>query len=133
MESAPEAYGPHLTIDAYGCSKERLADLDLVYDFLDRLPGIIGMEKITKPYVFKHKAAPDPDWGITGVVIIATSHCSFHSYPQLGVVFVDVFSCRNFDTAKARDFFEDTFKAQKMDVHEVKRGIYFHECNGGVW
>jgi S-adenosylmethionine decarboxylase len=123
-------YGPHLTIDAYGCSKERLASLEAAFDFLDRMPGVIGMEKITKPYVFRHLAPPDPEWGITGVVIIATSHVSFHSYPQMGVCFVDVFSCRPFDTRRAVDFFQETFGGDEVEIREVKRGLHFHETGG---
>jgi S-adenosylmethionine decarboxylase len=135
MEDTPngQPYGPHLTIDAYGCEKERLASLDVVFDFLDRMPDVIGMQKITKPYVFKHLAEPDPEWGITGVVIIATSHCSIHTYPQRGVAFVDVFSCKAFDTGKAQEFFQEVFKAKRMDASEVKRGIHFHEIIGGEW
>lgn len=127
MENTPEAYGPHLTIDAYGCDPSRLSDLDTIYSFFDRLPELIEMEKITKPHVFKHKESPDPDWGITGVVIIATSHISIHTYPKKGVCFADVFSCKGFDTAKAKDFFGEIFKPKKMDVHEVKRGIHFND------
>jgi S-adenosylmethionine decarboxylase len=133
MENTPEAYGPHLTIDAYGCPAEKLASLDLIFSFLDKLPGIINMEKITKPYVFKHLESPDPEWGITGVVIIATSHISVHSYPKRGVCFADVFSCKDFDTKKARDYFEEMFAPKTMDVSEVKRGIHFHETLTGGW
>lgn len=135
MEDTPngQPYGPHHTIDAYGCEKERLASLDVVFDFLDRMPDVIGMQKITKPYVFKHLAEPDPEWGITGVVIITTSHCSIHTYPKRGVAFVDVFSCRPFDTGKAQEFFQEMFRARRMDASEVKRGIHFHEMIGGDW
>lgn len=108
-----QPYGPHLTIDAYGCEKERLASLDVVFSFLDRMPEVIGMQKITKPYVFTHLADPDPEWGITGVVIIATSHVSFHSYPELGIAFVDVFSCKVFNTEEAIAFFDRCFNPKK--------------------
>jgi len=127
MDQSPErAYGPHLTVDAYGCPRDALADLGAAFDFLDRLPGIIGMEKITKPHVFRHLSSPDRDWGITGVVIIATSHISIHTYPERGIVFMDAFSCREFDEAKAIEFFNEIFKPARSDVHVTRRGLAFH-------
>jgi len=124
-EVAERAYGPHLTVDAYGCGREALASLEAVHGFLDRMPGVIGMEKITKPYAFRHLAPPDPEWGITGVVIIATSHISFHSYPQLGMAFIDVFSCRAFDEEKALEFVGEMFHPARMDTNTTRRGKDF--------
>lgn len=127
MDQSPErAYGPHLTVDAYGCPRDSLGDLGVAFEFLDRLPEIIEMEKITKPHVFRHKSPPDPDWGITGVVIIATSHISLHSYPERGIVFMDAFSCREFDEQKAIEFFNEIFKPQRSDVNVTRRGLLFY-------
>lgn len=130
MEDTPngQPYGPHLTIDAYGCERERLASLDVVFGFLDRMPDVIGMQKITQPYVFKHLAEPDPEWGITGVVIIATSHCSFHSYPLLGIAFVDIFSCKTFDVENALAYMDECFKPQKTETKLVQRGTGFQKA-----
>ncbi|MFH0890274.1 MAG: S-adenosylmethionine decarboxylase, partial [Candidatus Aenigmatarchaeota archaeon] len=65
------AYGVHLTVDGYGCSKEKLSDMDLVFKALDSLPTIIGMHKITTPYVIPYDGCDKPeDWGISGFVMI---------------------------------------------------------------
>lgn len=121
-------YGPHLTVDAYGCPRAALASLDNVATFLDRMPEVIGMEKITKPYAFRHLAPPDPEWGITGFVVIATSHISIHTYPERGVAFMDVFSCRQFETTKAMEFFNEMFKSATSDIAVVRRGKAFHSA-----
>lgn len=31
-------FGPHLTLDLYGCNEKKLADLDFIYKILDELP-----------------------------------------------------------------------------------------------
>jgi S-adenosylmethionine decarboxylase len=36
---------------------------------------------------------PGPQSGATGVFILSESHASFHTYPELGYLAVDVFSC----------------------------------------
>jgi len=125
-QTLARSYGPHLTVDAYGCPRDALADLGAAFDFLDQLPEVIGMEKITKPYVFRHKSPPDPDWGITGVVIIATSHISIHSYPERGIIFMDAFSCKEFEEARALAFFNEIFKPARSDVNVTRRGLAFH-------
>ena len=47
-------FGPHLMLDGYGCDKDKLTDLNLIYRSLEELPARIGMTKIMPPYVFKY-------------------------------------------------------------------------------
>ncbi|MFH0927753.1 MAG: S-adenosylmethionine decarboxylase, partial [Candidatus Micrarchaeota archaeon] len=75
-------YGPHLTMDMYGCDKERLSSVEFVSKFLDGLPAKIGMTKIIPPYVFKYEGIKPEDWGVSGIVLIAESHIAIHTYPE---------------------------------------------------
>jgi len=119
-------YGPHLTLDLQNCNRKKLEDLDFIFQILDKLPGKIGMTKITAPYVFKYTEGIIPDdWGITGFVVIAESHISIHTYPSKNYVFMDVFSCKEFDTNTAIKFITRAFEAKKADTHVVERGIGF--------
>ncbi|MBI2139868.1 hypothetical protein HYU14_03015, partial [Candidatus Woesearchaeota archaeon] len=49
--SEHQAFGPHLMIDASGCKKSRLIDSLGIYRLLDKMPGLIGMTKMTLPHV----------------------------------------------------------------------------------
>ena len=40
--------------------------------------------------VMSHRFAPQ---GVTVLAMLAESHASVHTYPELGTVFVDVFTC----------------------------------------
>jgi len=51
---------------------------------------------------------------------------SIHTYPERGVAFADVFSCRQFDTAKAMEFFNEVFRPARSDIRVVRRGMSFH-------
>ncbi len=120
-----ESFGPHLTIDAKKCNIAKLKDFNFVFDVLDQLPAKIGMTKITQPYVFKYSGIVPEDAGITGVVIIAESHISIHTFPYKDYVFIDVFSCKNFNTQKAVKLLIDAFESKEADIKVVRRGLDF--------
>ena len=79
-----EGFGPHLTLDLIGCPKEILQDYNLHFNLLKELPEMIGMTPITQPYVFPYSGLVPEDRGITGIVIIAESHLSVHSFEDKG-------------------------------------------------
>ena len=119
-------FGLHVTIDASGCDKRKLASYSLVYDILNDLPGKIGMTKMTLPYVAKwlDKFANGTE-GISGFVMIAESHISIHTFPDQDYIFMDIFSCRSFDTEKAIKYLISSFGARKYETHVLKRGLSF--------
>lgn len=123
-----KGYGPHLTFDGYDADPARLNDMQVVFDFLLKLPAIIGMQRLTQPYVMSYDGADrSNDYGVTGIVIIATSHISIHTYPYDKTFFLDIFSCKQFDQEKALAFIRQTFNAKKEEVELVVRGRYFRQ------
>lgn len=118
-------FGPHLMLDCYGCPKEKLEDIDFVFNILDTFPAKIGMNKIMPPYVFKYHGKVSEDWGISGVVLIAESHISIHTFPDKEHAFVDIFSCKDFDTDYARKELLKLFEATHHEVILLNRGIEF--------
>jgi S-adenosylmethionine decarboxylase len=120
-----ESFGPHLTLDLIGCPKEKLQNLDLHFKLLKDLPSLIGMTPITQPYVFPYSGLVPEDKGITGIVIIAESHLSIHSFEDKGHTFIDMFSCKPFDTELALEFILELFKPESYDMNIVQRGKKF--------
>jgi len=112
-------------IDCYGCNKEKLSDMDMIFDTLDKFPEKIGMTKIMPPYVFKYQGVVPEDYGISGVVLIAESHITIHTFPEKQDAFIDIFSCKDFDTAPATAFVIDLFEAANYDVQLSTRGMEF--------
>ena len=119
-------FGLHVTIDASGCNKRKLSSVTLVYDILNKLPDKIGMTKMTLPYVVKwlDKFAHGTE-GISGFVMIAESHISIHTFPDQDYVFMDIFSCRDFDAEMAIKYLLEAFEATRCEKHVLKRGIDF--------
>src|SRR4051794_4024876 len=114
----------HLTIDGYGGNPELLNNESLVRELLDRYPGEISMTKISVPYVVQYDGGEKPeDKGVTGFVIIAESHISIHTFPERGYVWLDVFSCKDFDSDGATDIIVNTFGLTAITARKLPRGL----------
>jgi S-adenosylmethionine decarboxylase len=62
--------------------------------------------------------------GITGVILLAESHIAVHTWPEIGYIAIDIFTCgKKARPQKALKFFEDYLEPKKMDVKEIKRGV----------
>lgn len=118
-------FGPHLMMDCHGCHPNKINDVALIFDFLNTLPDRVGMTKITQPYVFPYEGLIPEDKGITGVVIIAESHLTFHSFTEKDYFFFDIFSCKYFDIEAVKHIVIETFDVQHVENHHVNRGRYF--------
>lgn len=120
-----EPFGPHITIDLKGCPKQILADYELHFNFLKSLPEMIAMTPITQPYVFPYSGLVPEDRGITGILIIAESHLSIHSFEEKGYCFIDIFSCKPFDYELAINKTLEIFKPTTHEINVVQRGKDF--------
>jgi len=120
-----EEFGPHITLDLKGCPKETLSNYNLHFDYLKNLPELIHMTPITQPYVFPYSGLVPEDKGITGIVIIAESHISVHSFEEKGYCFIDIFSCKDMDVDKAIAITLEMFKPESYELNIVKRGKDF--------
>jgi len=124
-EKVTYGFGPHLMLDCYGCNKEKLSDMDMIFDTLDKFPEKIGMTKIMPPYVFKYRGVVPEDWGISGVVLIAESHITIHTFPDKDHAFIDIFSCKDFDTDYATNYMINLFESKEHEVSLSSRGVEF--------
>ncbi len=120
-------FGPHLTLDLYGCNKEKISNLKYIYDILDQLPEVIGMKKISPPNIVFYPGSEGTfdKGGISGFVLIATSHISVHTFTEQEHAFLDIFSCKDFDVEKAEKYLIEKFEAKKVDKNLFRRGLEF--------
>ena len=67
-------------------------------------------------------------FGVSGVVIIAESHLSIHTWPELGYAAVDLFTCgTKCDPKVAYEFLKNKLNSKKAFFTELNRGILNHE------
>ena len=112
-------------MEAYGCSYEKLTDINLLTNLLDRLPNEMNMTKIMAPYVFEYKGLIPDDWGVSGIVIIAESHLAIHTFPDKGFLTVDIFSCNEFNVRKAISMIVSAYEPKSWDEQLIQRGREF--------
>lgn len=125
MKKPALGYGLHLTLDGYDCDPEKLANLDVIYEFLNTCPDLIRMTKIMPPYVFKYQAKVPEDWGLSGFVLIAESHISIHTYPERKYLSLDIFSCKDFDHHQAVAYATRCFGITRHEINLLDRGVEF--------
>lgn len=124
-------FGEHLTIDGYGGSYEKLNNENLVFETLDSLPGLVGMDKLSVPQVFFAKGNDDKDpGGWTGFVVIAESHISIHTFPARGFLSADIYTCKNgMDTEYILNYFKNKFSLSEIEKNFIKRGTRYPKEN----
>lgn len=115
----------HLIMDGYGSDPQVMASRELIYDLLDKYPAEIGMTKIAPPYVFRYSGSRPEDWGVSGIVPIAESHISIHTFVERCYVNIDVFSCKEFDATRIVRDLKERLKLVKTRCHLLKRGLDF--------
>lgn len=120
-----EGFGLHLTLDGYGGPKKLLADKSLVRKALLNLPILLQMKRISNPQVLWYSGLIPADCGVSGIVMIAESHISIHTFCKKGFLTADVYSCKLFDTEKTINYFKKTFELNDLEINIIRRGLKF--------
>jgi S-adenosylmethionine decarboxylase len=67
-------------------------------------------------------------FGISGVVVIAESHLTIHTWPEYNYAAVDIFTCGEVIKPEvAASYLINQFESKSPSVVEIKRGILSHE------
>lgn len=122
-----ETFGLHLMLDGYGADPTLLADAGRLRALLDSLPAELGMHPISTPLVAAvgPKNRKDPG-GLSGFVMIAESHLSFHTFPSRRFVTIDVYTCQSdLDVAAVSARLIAAFAISDADVHLQHRGLRY--------
>ena len=120
---ARKAPGLHLIGDLHGCRCDARLMHDAAYleDFCKRAVADAGLTTVGALFHSFGEGA-----GVTGVVVLAESHLSIHTWPEAGYVTLDVYVC-NYSTnnrPKAQKLFDDiqaAFNPAAPHLHRVER------------
>ncbi len=67
-------------------------------------------------------------FGISGVVVIAESHLTIHTWPEYDYAAVDIFTCGDIIKPEvAASYLIREFECKNPSIVEMKRGILSHE------
>ena len=70
-------------------------------------------------HIHTHKFSPQ---GVSGVAVLAESHISVHTWPEIGYGAFDVFMCGDADPWRAVDVLARAFETDDIRVKELLRG-----------
>jgi S-adenosylmethionine decarboxylase len=110
--------GRHLIVEYSDCDKRHLNDAQYLEDAMNDAVRKSGATIVRSIF---HRYNPQ---GVSGVVVIAESHISIHTWPEYGYAAVDFFTCgESVDPYKAHEHMKEMLAASKAFVQELKRGI----------
>jgi S-adenosylmethionine decarboxylase len=124
VDGSTRNFGEHLTLDGYLGDKAALADPARLFAFLNDLPAQLGMHRISAPQIARSEGNQGHDpGGYSGVVMIAESHISIHTFVGRRFASADVYTCRSgMDTAFIIGHFRAMFGFDDVETHLIRRG-----------
>ena len=109
--------GKHILIDLHGCNSELLKKVEYISEAM-----MTAARKSEATIVGRFFKQFDP-WGVSGVIIIAESHITVHTWPEYGLASVDYFSCSEEPKIyKAIEHLKTALDAKWVEEIEVRRG-----------
>jgi S-adenosylmethionine decarboxylase len=112
------AKGKHLLIDCRNVPRETCLDDRRVLNAMASAAERAGATVISQVrYRFGADSAP----GFTAMVLLDESHCSAHSYADLGLIALDVFTCGNTDPKDVLAYLREELELGDITVHECAR------------
>lgn len=121
--------GIHYLIEFFGCDSEQI---DSVEFWKKTLPECVNGTSMEVLHSYFHKFQPQ---GVTGFLLLSSSHISVHTWPDQGYVACDIFTCASRkETDLAFERLKKEVKHEHMNADVVSRGFQFLNlpifCNG---
>ena len=108
--------GVHLLVDLWGAAN--LTDPDHI-DAVLREGALAAGATILHGH-FHHFS---PNGGVSGVLVLAESHVSIHTWPERDYAAIDIFMCGDCDPYKAIAALKRGFQPERVQLAEHKRGL----------
>jgi len=109
--------GRHLLVEYYDCNPDIINNKELVEKLMKEAAIEAGSTIVQSVF---HMFQPH---GVSGVVVIAESHLSIHTWPEYGYAAVDLFTCGTcVEPWKAYRYLKEKFEAKSADIKEIDRG-----------
>lgn len=117
MSTAHRPAGIHLLADLAGVDAALLVDADAI-DALLRTAAVAAGARI----LHSHFHTFGPGAGVTGVLLLAESHISIHTWPEHGFAAADIFMCGDAQPQRALDVIDAAFRPATRAVQTIARG-----------
>lgn len=110
--------GIHLLADFHGVAADKLVSCEDI-DALLRAAAVEAGARILHSHFHSFGAA----LGVTGVLLLAESHISIHTWPETGFAAADIFMCGEAQPERALAVIELALQPQSRVVQRIERGM----------
>ncbi len=115
--TAKADFGKHYLVDFLGCDPESLRFVARTRELFLQAAREARATLVAEAF---HQFEPE---GVSGVLLIAESHLSVHTWPEEGFAAVDIFTCgEEMDAQIAIEVLERAFQAERTVVRVHVRG-----------
>lgn len=116
MTTETLAPGYHALLDFWEC--KGLTDIAFIQKAMEDAAHSCGATILqTKLHSFGEGS------GVTGVSILAESHISIHTWPEINFAALDIFVCGNCNVEKAVETLKQHFQPREYTIKKHNRGI----------
>ena len=109
--------GQHLLADLYGVTGEILTQVAAIEALLRQSALAAGAT-----IVHGHFHSFGRGKGVTGVLLLAESHISIHTWPEAGFVAADIFMCGSAAPQRALAVIQAALQPSSTDIKNIARG-----------
>ncbi|MGL4675675.1 MAG: adenosylmethionine decarboxylase [Wohlfahrtiimonas sp.] len=117
MNTQFHAHGQHVILDLYGINHAQLTDPELIESMMLNVA-----DELNATVLQSHLHHFGEDLGVTGVLLLAESHMSIHTWPEAGFAAIDIFMCGDKNMDQAIQLFIQAFAPTQHDVKIIQRG-----------
>jgi S-adenosylmethionine decarboxylase len=107
--------GSHMIVDLYGA--HQLDDIEHIEKTLRRC-----VEAANATLLHIHLHPFETNGGVSGVAVLAESHISIHSWPEVGYAALDIFMCGKARPERCIEVLLEAFTPRRVAVEEILRG-----------
>ncbi len=108
-----EPFGMELSLDCYNCNPTIIRSRHKIQEFVDELVVLIKVKKFGNTVIVNFGEDPRVS-GFSMTQLIETSLISGHFANQSNAVYLNIFSCKEFDHHKVEDFAKKFFEAETI-------------------
>jgi S-adenosylmethionine/arginine decarboxylase-like enzyme len=119
MSTPLRTWGKHLMIDAARVTGHTIRNPAIIHDFNKTLVKRIDMVAYGPPQIVRFGSGNKA--GYTLVQLIETSNICAHFVEENNSMYLDVFSCKDFDPTVVKDTVEEFFEAKQMKIKVLTR------------
>ena len=112
------ALGKHLLLELNNCDRTLLNDINIIKGIMLAAANEAGATVLGESF---HQFSPQ---GVSGVIIIAESHLTIHTWPEHGYAGADIFTCgTTVQPEKAAEVIIERLNPRSHSIIQMYRGM----------